>query len=64
MRDPIQHLSESARPQGLRDLTPQVVSADAHLFAPRPAYRFRAMPHEPYRLIGFRVVCAAEGRAP
>ncbi len=25
----------------LRQLTPQVVGADAHLFAPRPAYRFR-----------------------
>ncbi len=24
----------------------------------RSAYRFRAMPHDPYRLIGFRVVCA------
>jgi len=23
----------------------------------RSAYRFRAMPHDPYRLIGFRVVC-------
>jgi formylglycine-generating enzyme required for sulfatase activity len=23
----------------------------------RAAYRFRAMPHDPYRLIGFRVVC-------
>jgi photosystem II stability/assembly factor-like uncharacterized protein len=25
----------------LREMTPQVLSADAHLFAPRPAYRFR-----------------------
>jgi formylglycine-generating enzyme required for sulfatase activity len=28
----------------------------------RSAYRFRAMPHEPYRLIGFRVVCEIEDR--
>jgi hypothetical protein len=27
----------------LRDLTPQVLGADAHLFTPRPAYRFRAI---------------------
>ena len=27
----------------LRQLTPQVISADAHLFTPRPAYRFRAI---------------------
>jgi formylglycine-generating enzyme required for sulfatase activity len=27
----------------------------------RSAYRFRAMPHEPYRLIGFRVVCEVSG---
>jgi formylglycine-generating enzyme required for sulfatase activity len=26
----------------------------------RAAYRFRAMPHDPYRLIGFRVVCEIE----
>ncbi|HXI29682.1 MAG TPA: hypothetical protein VNG89_14685, partial [Vicinamibacterales bacterium] len=34
----------------LRDLTPQVLSADAHLFVPRPAYRFRAItdPATPY----------------
>jgi len=34
----------------LRDLTPQVLNADAHLFAPRPAYRFRAItaPATPY----------------
>jgi hypothetical protein len=34
----------------LRELTPQVVDADAHLFAPRPAYRFRAItaPATPY----------------
>jgi len=34
----------------LRELTPQVLSADAHLFAPRPAYRFRAItaPATPY----------------
>ncbi len=34
----------------LRELTPQVVNADAHLFAPRPAYRFRAItaPATPY----------------
>ena len=25
----------------LRALTPEVLDADAHLFAPRPAYRFR-----------------------
>jgi formylglycine-generating enzyme required for sulfatase activity len=30
----------------------------------RSAYRFRAMPHEPYRLIGFRVVCEVEAPAP
>jgi len=36
----------------LQQLTPQVVSSDAHLFAPRPAYRFReitnnyAMPND------------------
>ena len=30
----------------LRELTPQVLSADAHLFAPRPAYRFRAITGE------------------
>ena len=27
----------------LRELTPQVLAADAHLFPPRPAYRFRAI---------------------
>jgi formylglycine-generating enzyme required for sulfatase activity len=27
----------------------------------RSAYRFRAMPHDPYRLIGFRVVCEVGG---
>jgi formylglycine-generating enzyme required for sulfatase activity len=27
----------------------------------RSAYRFRAMPHEPYRLIGLRVVCEVRG---
>jgi formylglycine-generating enzyme required for sulfatase activity len=27
----------------------------------RSAYRFRAMPNEPYRLIGFRVVCEVKG---
>jgi photosystem II stability/assembly factor-like uncharacterized protein len=34
----------------LRELTPQVLGADAHLFAPRPAYRFRAItsPATPY----------------
>jgi photosystem II stability/assembly factor-like uncharacterized protein len=34
----------------LRDLTPQVLTADAHLFTPRPAYRFRAItaPATPY----------------
>ena len=34
----------------LRELTPQVLNADAHLFAPRPAYRFRAItsPATPY----------------
>jgi hypothetical protein len=34
----------------LRELTPQVTNADAHLFAPRPAYRFRAItaPATPY----------------
>ena len=34
----------------LRDLTPQVLNADAHLFTPRPAYRFRAItaPATPY----------------
>ena len=34
----------------LRELTPQVLDADAHLFAPRPAYRFRAItaPATPY----------------
>ncbi|HEY6212514.1 MAG TPA: hypothetical protein VIW45_09525, partial [Vicinamibacterales bacterium] len=30
----------------LRELTPQVLNADAHLFAPRPAYRFRAITSE------------------
>src|SRR5712692_2018882 len=30
----------------LRELTPQVLSADAHLFAPRPTYRFRAITSE------------------
>jgi formylglycine-generating enzyme required for sulfatase activity len=28
----------------------------------RSAYRFRAMPHDPYRLIGFRVVCEVDAR--
>jgi len=28
----------------------------------RSAYRFRAMPNEPYQLIGFRVVCEVKGR--
>jgi len=34
----------------LRELTPQVLGGDAHLFAPRPAYRFRAIqsPATPY----------------
>jgi photosystem II stability/assembly factor-like uncharacterized protein len=34
----------------LRELTPQAIGADAHLFAPRPAYRFRAItsPATPY----------------
>jgi hypothetical protein len=34
----------------LRELTPQVLGADAHLFAPRNAYRFRAItaPATPY----------------
>jgi len=34
----------------LRDLTPQVLNADAHLFTPRSAYRFRAItaPATPY----------------
>ena len=34
----------------LRELTQQVLNADAHLFAPRPAYRFRAItsPATPY----------------
>jgi hypothetical protein len=34
----------------LRELTPQVLAADAHLFAPRQAYRFRAItaPATPY----------------
>ena len=27
----------------LRELTPQALSADAQLFPPRPAYRFRAI---------------------
>jgi formylglycine-generating enzyme required for sulfatase activity len=30
----------------------------------RSAYRFRAMPHDPYRLIGFRVVCLVESKTP
>jgi formylglycine-generating enzyme required for sulfatase activity len=30
----------------------------------RSAYRFRAMPHDPYRLIGFRVVCDVVKGAP
>jgi photosystem II stability/assembly factor-like uncharacterized protein len=30
----------------LRELTPQALSADAQLFAPRPAYRFRAITSE------------------
>jgi photosystem II stability/assembly factor-like uncharacterized protein len=30
----------------LRELTPQVLNADAHLFPPRPAYRFRAITSE------------------
>ncbi|HJZ74068.1 MAG TPA: hypothetical protein VKE51_20150 [Vicinamibacterales bacterium] len=34
----------------LRELTPQVLDADAHLFTPRPAYRFRQItdPATPY----------------
>jgi formylglycine-generating enzyme required for sulfatase activity len=28
----------------------------------RSAYRFRAMPHDPYRLVGFRVVCEVGNR--
>jgi formylglycine-generating enzyme required for sulfatase activity len=28
----------------------------------RSAYRFRAMPHDPYRLIGMRVVCEVAGK--
>ncbi len=34
----------------LRELTPQTLNADAHLFAPRPAYRFRQItaPATPY----------------
>src|SRR5262249_58263302 len=34
----------------LRELTPQALSGDAHLFAPRPVYRFRAItsPATPY----------------
>ncbi len=34
----------------LRELTPQTLAADAHLFTPRPAYRFRAItsPATPY----------------
>src|SRR5260370_9794614 len=30
----------------LGELTPQVVTADAHLFPPRPTYRFRAITSE------------------
>jgi formylglycine-generating enzyme required for sulfatase activity len=30
----------------------------------RAAYRFRAMPHDPYRLIGFRVACDVGAKAP
>jgi formylglycine-generating enzyme required for sulfatase activity len=30
----------------------------------RSAYRFRAMPHDPYRLIGFRVVCEVPASKP
>ncbi len=30
----------------------------------RSAYRFRAMPHDPYRLIGFRVVCEVANPKP
>jgi formylglycine-generating enzyme required for sulfatase activity len=30
----------------------------------RSAYRYRAMPEEPNRLIGFRVVCEVENKAP
>jgi formylglycine-generating enzyme required for sulfatase activity len=30
----------------------------------RAAYRFRAMPSDPYRLIGFRVVCEVGAKAP
>jgi formylglycine-generating enzyme required for sulfatase activity len=30
----------------------------------RCAYRFRAMPTEPYRLIGFRVVCEVDAKVP
>jgi formylglycine-generating enzyme required for sulfatase activity len=29
----------------------------------RSAYRFKAMPHDPYRLIGFRVVCEMAAKA-
>ncbi len=34
----------------LQQLTPQVLAADAHLFTPRPAYRFRPItaPSTPY----------------
>jgi formylglycine-generating enzyme len=30
----------------------------------RSAYRFSAMPHDPYRLVGFRVVCEVTDKAP
>ena len=30
----------------------------------RSAYRFKAMPNEPNRLIGFRVVCEMDAKAP
>jgi formylglycine-generating enzyme required for sulfatase activity len=30
----------------------------------RSAYRFRAMPHDAYQLIGFRVVCEVDARTP
>ena len=34
----------------LQQMTPQVLASDAHLFAPRPAYRFRDItaPSTPY----------------
>jgi formylglycine-generating enzyme required for sulfatase activity len=30
----------------------------------RSAFRGKAMPHDPYRLVGFRVVCVIAGKAP